>query len=165
MESVVQQEKRIGLYFHISIYIKGIISLAEIVGGILAFIVPFSFVPDLIIRFTSGELAEEPTDFIATHLVTLAHSFALASATFVGLYLLSRGLIKFALIVALLKNKLWAYPISLVVLGLFVLYQIYQIVSEHSAFVILLTIFDLIVMWFIWKEYKILKLHHSGNMI
>lgn len=159
MESVTQQEKKINLYFHVSIYIKGIISLTEIVGGILAFIVPFSFVSDLIIRLTSGELAEEPTDFLATHLVTLAHSFAVASATFVGLYLLSRGLIKLGLIIALLKNKLWAYPSSLVVLGFFVLYQMYQIVTTFSFLVVLLTIFDFIVMWFIWKEYKIVKLH------
>jgi uncharacterized membrane protein len=70
---------------------------------------------------------------------------------------LSRGLVKFALVVALLKNQLWAYPSSLVVLGLFVVYQMYQIATAFSALLVFLTIFDLIVIWFIWKEYQVVR--------
>lgn len=156
MEFTRKEENRIRLYFRISILMKGLVSLLEVVGGILALFIPAAYVTDWIVRFAQGELAEQPGDFIATHLVALAQQFSLTSGAFIAFYLLSRGLIKLLLVVALLKNQLWAYPSSLAVLGLFVLYQVYQIAATHSLFIVALTIFDLIVMWFIWKEYEVL---------
>jgi uncharacterized membrane protein len=153
-----QQEKRIREYFRISIFLKGVMSLIEVIGGILAFFVPVSSVTNFIVHLAQGELIEEPGDFIATHLIAIAQQFSVASGTFIAIYLLSRGLIKLFLVVALLKNQLWAYPSSLVVLGLFVVYQLYQIVTTFSILLVALTIFDLIVMWFIWREYEVVRL-------
>jgi uncharacterized membrane protein len=154
-----KQEREIGLYFHITILIKGFISLVEVIAGILILFVPISSFTNIVVRFAQGELAEEPGDFIATHLITYANEFALASGVFVAVYLLSRGLIKVFLIVALLKDKLWAYPVSIAVLGVLIGYQMYQIATEFSGFLILLTIFDLVVVWLVWEEYKVLKSH------
>ncbi|BCG83133.1 hypothetical protein MesoLj113b_66750 [Mesorhizobium sp. 113-3-3] len=53
----------------------------------------------------------------------LASNFSVSTQHFYAFYLLSHGIVKLALVVALLKNKLWAYPSSLIVLGLF----------EHTA--------------------------------
>ncbi|GAC1575862.1 MAG: hypothetical protein NVS3B5_07120 [Sphingomicrobium sp.] len=41
--------------------------------------------------------------------------------------------------------KLWAYPASLVVMGLFIIYQLYRFSYTHGVGLILLTVFDLIV--------------------
>jgi uncharacterized membrane protein len=60
-------------------------------------------------------------------------------------------------VIALLKNKLWAYPWSLVVLGSFILYQIYRFTFTHSLALIVLTVFDLAVIWLIWREYQIVR--------
>ena len=38
-------------------------------------------------------------------------------------------------------------------------YQIYEIYHTHSVFLIALTLFDFVVMWFIWREYEVLKSH------
>jgi uncharacterized membrane protein len=157
MEITPTQEKRIGLYFHISVFLKGLFSLLEIIGGVLAFFVPVSYITNVIVHLAQGELIEDPGDFISTHLAQFAQQLSVTSGTFIAIYLLSRGLVKFALVVALLKNQLWAYPSSLVVLGLFVVYQIYQIATAFSALLVFLTIFDLIVMWFIWKEYEVVR--------
>lgn len=158
----IKEEKEIYQLFRLSLFLKGAASFLEILGGILVFVIPPAFITNIVITLTRPELAEEPGDFIATHLVTLAQQFAVSSTVFIALYLLSRGIIKLGLILALFKNKLWAYPISLVVLGLFVLYQIYQIFTSHSLLIVGLTIFDLVVMYFIWREYRIVKehLHH-----
>ncbi len=157
MEITPSQEKRIGLYFRISVFLKGLFSLLEIIGGVLAFFVPVSYVTNVIVHLAQGELIEDPGDFISTHLVQFAQQLSVTSGTFIAIYLLSRGLVKFALVIALLKNQLWAYPSSLVVLGLFVMYQLYQIATVFSALLVFLTIFDLIVMWFIWKEYEVVR--------
>ena len=159
MEFTSRQETRITEYFRIGILLKGLISSVEIVAGVLALFVPLSRVTNFVIALAQGELAEEPGDFIATHSIQLAQQFSIASSTFIAIYLLSRGAIKLFLVFALLKNKLWAYPASLVVLGLFVLYQLYQIALTLSALLIALTIFDLVVMWFIWREYEVVRSH------
>jgi uncharacterized membrane protein len=157
MEFTTQQEKRITLYFRVSVFLKGLFSLLEIIGGTLAFFVPVSYVTNVIVHLAQGELIEDPGDFISIHLVQLAQQLSVTSGTFIAIYLLSRGLIKLVLVVALLKNQLWAYPASLVVLGLFVVYQCYQLTAGFSALLLALTVFDLIVMWFIWREYQVLR--------
>lgn len=152
----LSRERRIRLYFSVSVLLKGLVSFAEVVAGMLAFFVPVSTVTNVLVRIAEGELGEG-SDVFAQYLLHAAQQLSVTSAAFIGLYLLSRGLIKLALVIALLKNQLWAYPLSLVVLGAFVAYQLYQFAVGHSVFIALLTLFDLVVMYFIWREYQILK--------
>jgi len=154
-----QKARRISLYFRVSIFVKGFLSVVEILGGLLAVFVPVSFITHLMVRLAQGELISDPSDFIATHLVMYAHQLSLAGSVFISVYLLSRGIIKLALVVALYKNKLWAYPVSLVVLGLFVIYEFYRIFLNFSPLIIAFTIFDLFVMWSIWAEYRAVRAH------
>jgi uncharacterized membrane protein len=151
----MKSKARIYDYFWISVMLKGIISAIEIVAGIVALILPPTVITATVAFLTQGELAEDPHDFISLQLVHAAASFSAPLQIFVAIYLLSRGLIKLVLVIALLKNKVWAYPVSLAVLGLFVLYQVYQIISLHSQVIVAITIFDLIVMYFIWREYLV----------
>jgi uncharacterized membrane protein len=95
------------------------------------------------------------TNPLAMRIMQTAVSYTAGTAAFVGLYLLSRGLIKFFLIIALLRDIRWAYPASIAVLGLFIIYQAYQIVMIHSIVVGLITAFDLVVIYFINREYQI----------
>jgi len=108
------------------------------------------------------ELLEEPGDFIATHSLQLAQQFSVSATAIIGLYLLTRGIIKLGLVIALWKNQLWAYPASLVVMGLFIVYQIYEIIVGHSMLIVIITILDLIVVYLIWIEYTIVRrrMHH-----
>ena len=61
------------------------------------------------------------------------------------LYLLSHGVVKLFLIAGLLRNRLWAYPVSLVVMGLFIAYRLYCHAQNGGAGLIVLTLFDLFV--------------------
>lgn len=159
----LREEQNTYRYFLLSIGLKGVISAAEIVAGILVLIIPPHTMHWLIALFTTGPMSFATPESIAVY---LDHAVLLVTGAtiFVSAYLLSRGIIKLFLIVALIKNKLWAYPISLVVLGLFMLYQCYQIVTTHSIEIILITLFDLVVVYFIWKEYQIVR-HHHGRRI
>ncbi len=153
------QEKRIRQLFLISISLKGAFSALQIVGGILLLITAPSVITQLIVWLTQGELTQDPNDFIANYLLSFGAQLSLGSTIFGGLYLLSHGLIKIVLVVGLLRNKLWAYPWSIAVLGLFILYQMYRFTFTHSAFLIILTLFDVVVIWLIWREYRIVKKH------
>jgi uncharacterized membrane protein len=56
MEFTSQQEKRITEYFRIGIFIKGALSLIEIIAGTLALFVPVSSVTNFVIALAQGEL-------------------------------------------------------------------------------------------------------------
>ncbi len=161
-----RQEQNITQLFRASVLLKGLVSFVEIVAGIAAFFISPAMISGIISSLVRNEFVEDPNDFVATHLLQAAQQISITSQVFIALYLLSRGLIKFLLVIALLKGKLWAYPASLVVLTLFVLYQTYQMVIGYSNFLLLLTVFDLIVMYFIWREYRIVEKHlQSGGRI
>ena len=90
-------------------------------------------------------------------LVSAARHLSLASEHFAAIYLLIHGAIKIALVGALLKHKLWAYPIAGVVFGVFIIYQIYRFTLTHGVGLIALSLFDLVVIWLICLEYRALK--------
>jgi uncharacterized membrane protein len=159
MQETKKEEKQIYELFKWSVILKGLISLAEIASGLIVLFIPTT----LIIAFAEWLSVTAPAygvpAFFVNQVENLADTFTHGTLIFVSFYLLSRGIIKTFLVWALLKNTVWAYPASLIVLGLFVVYQTYQIITTHSVFVITITVFDLIVIYFIWREYQIVKEH------
>jgi len=155
------QEATIRRYFWWSVFIKGAISLAEMVGGIFFLFVPVTLVVDLATDPLESWLTVHPGNFAGTHLLHLANEFTMFGGALIGFYLFTRGLIKLGLVVALLKDQLWAYPLSLLILGLFIIYQIYEIVTAHSVLMVIITIFDLVVVYLVWREWGILRRHHG----
>lgn len=103
---------------------------------------------------TQHELAEEPVDFIASYALHASQHISAHGVFFAVAYLAIHGLPKVILAIALLRNKLWAYPLSLLVLGVFIIYQIYALVYSHSVGLMLLTLFDFFVVWLVWQEYR-----------
>ena len=151
-------EKEVYWFFRISVILKGVISLVETISGILILTIP-TLLLGTVISMSQDELMEEPGDFIATHSLQLAQQFSVSSTVVIGIYLLTRGLIKLGLVTALLKNQLWAYPASLTVFSLFILYQLYEIVVGHSLLIVGITLVDLIVVYLVWSEYRIIRKH------
>jgi uncharacterized membrane protein len=159
-----RQEQFTDRWFVISVFLKGVISAFEMLVGILVLVIPPQAVIGFLIDMSEDALADNPDSFLAVHsLEALQHLPPLAQG-FIAVYLFSRGFLKLLLVVALLRNQLWAYPAAIGVLGLFVCYQAYEVVKHHSPIVLLLSVFDLIVMWFIWREYRIVRAHprHSA---
>lgn len=61
-------EHRIHLIFEVSLFLKGMFAFFEIVGGILAYIVPQAFILGVVSTLTQRELAEDPRDVVANYL-------------------------------------------------------------------------------------------------
>jgi uncharacterized membrane protein len=152
-------EKNIHRIFEISVILKGLHALIEIVGGIFLYVVSADAITSFMIWLAEADLLGDPHDIISNYLLHAAQGFSVGSKNFAAFYLLSHGLIKVVLVAGLLRNKYWAYPSSLIVLGLFILYQVYRYTFTHSIWLIALTVFDLVVMWLIWHEYKLVRAH------
>jgi uncharacterized membrane protein len=89
----------------------------------------------------------------------MAQDFSVESKHFYAFYLLSHGLVKLLLVIGLLRGKFWSYPASLIVLGLFIVYQLYRFSFTHGIGLLLLTLFDVLVMVLIWHEYRLVRRH------
>jgi len=152
-------ERRIRRIFEISVLLKGAHALIECIGGLALAFVSTEAIKDLVDALTQDELIEDPNDFVALQLLSLAQNVTVGTQHFYAFYLLSHGLIKVFLVAGLLRNKLWAYPVSLVVLGLFVVYQLYRFSYTHGLGLILLTAFDVVVMGLIWHEFRLARRH------
>jgi uncharacterized membrane protein len=146
------------LLFRVSVLLKGLDGALEIAGGIALWAVSPGLVVRVVGMLTQDEIAEDPHDFVANHLRHAASHFSVGSEHFMAIYLLGHGVVKIFVVAALLRNKLWAYPIALLVFGGFVVYQIYRFTLTGGVGLILLTIIDLIVIWFIWLEYRAVRL-------
>ena len=142
--------------FAIGIIAKGLNGLAEILGGLVLLLVTREQLTGWLAGLANGELAEDPNDFIATRLLhwTTTNALTDSGLRFAGLYLLSHGLAKVVLVVAVLRQKLWAYPWMLAFLVAFIGYQLFLISRHPTAGLIALTCFDVLLTWLTYREWQ-----------
>jgi len=142
--------------FTVTLVVKGLDGFLELVGGVLLLVVA----PDTLERWTRSltqhELARDPNDFVARHLLRVTSNLH-HTQLFGAVYLLSHGVAKLVIIVGLLRREQWAYPVAFVFLGGFVIYQIYRLTYDPGPGLALLTAFDLFVIWLTWREYRRVK--------
>ncbi len=158
------EEQNIHLVFEISLLFKAVFALIEMLGGVAAYFITPQWSLRIVAAITQGELVEDPHDFVANHLLHWAQHLSLSTQHFTAIYLLSHGAIKFALIIGLLRIKLWVYPTAIVAFGLFISYQLYRYTLTHSAWLLLLTVVDIAVIALTWHEYRYLKRHRRAPM-
>lgn len=140
--------------FYAGIVFKGLDGVLELVIGTLLLFIPPARLRDMAVLVTQPELTEDPNDFIANHILRGAAGLTDHVVFFAALYLLAHGVVKVVLVVALLREKLWAYPWMVAVLALFVLYQLYQLTMAPSAGLVALTLFDMLMIVLTWHEYR-----------
>ncbi len=139
--------------FRWGVILKGVDGLVEIASGLVLLFATRSVLHEIVVRLTKAELIEDPHDFFANHLLHAFHGFSLSTQHFSGLYLLAHGLIKIALVIGLLRERLWAFPTAGAFLALFMCYQIFRFSQTHSFLLGMLTLFDFAILLLIWREY------------
>lgn len=142
---------------------KGIDGALEVIAGIALLFTSTESLRTLVGWLTQGELQEDPTDFVATHLVEFFHRLTFSTKHFASAYLLVYGFTKIGLAAGLLRGKLWAYPTALTVLGVFLGYQAYRFSHNLSIGLGLVSVLDLVVIILIWRDYKFMKARRSHH--
>src|SRR3954452_6665806 len=140
--------------FEIGIILKGLDGLLELIGGALLVAVSPATINRIVGALTQHELSEDPRDVIAIHLLRVSHGLTGAAVGFAAVYLLLHGIVKVVLVLALLRNKVWAYPWTIAFLVAFIGYQLYRIALHPTPGLIALTIFDAVIVWLTWREYQ-----------
>jgi len=136
-------------------------SLAPWMVKVTCLVVPSSAVSHTLARATQHELSEDPSDFIATHLLRLSKQFSASTQLFAAAYLLIHGVVKIGLVWALYRKKLWAYPAAIAIFAAFAVYQMYRYFVSASLAMIALTVLDAGIIVLTWIEYGRLKREES----
>lgn len=149
--------------FEYGIILKGVDGLLEFLAGLMLLVVKPVTIQNFINLITQKELLEDPHDFIANTLVHATQSLG-GTTTFLIVYLWIHAAIKLVAVFGLLRNKAWAYPFSFVTLGALLLYQFYSLFEKITLGMSLLTIFDIFIIWLIWREsVKVRAQKNSAN--
>ena len=143
--------------YEIGILFKGFDGTLEIIGGVLLWVISSDTINGWTRALTEDTLAHNPHDFVATHILRYGHQLANGQKGLAVLFLLSHGIVKVAMVIALLRQKRWAYPVSLVLLILFLIYQIYLLITQNTFFMGVLTVFDVVIIWLVWREWQVAK--------
>ena len=141
--------------FKIGLVLKGLDGILEVIGGLLLLFLSPAAIEHIVRMLTAHELSQDPHDLIARHLLHTASHLTTSTTLFGAIYLLSHGTSKLVLVVLVLRDKLWAYPWLIVLLLAFIVYQLYRLIFVHfSVGLTALTIFDAVLVWLTWREYR-----------
>lgn len=151
---VLARERVLNRAFVVGVLLKGLQALIEFVCGVSLLFADNATIKRVVERVTMMELSAHPGDFIARYVLSMAQGLSLGTQQFYALYLAGHGLIKVLLVIGMLRNKIWSYPLALMALGLFVCYQLYRFSHSHSAGLLVLTLFDVVVIVLIYRQYR-----------
>jgi uncharacterized membrane protein len=164
MHEGVMGEKSLHGVFEISIILKGLNACLEIALGLVLLITARHSA--FFVALIENALVDDPNDFLGRHARSLVPYLDPHVQTFGAIYLLIHGVVKGVLIFGLLQRKLWSFPAAIAIFSLFVMYQSFKWFQHHSLPLIVLTVFDLIVIALISREYqrrlKVLKINPTS---
>jgi len=143
--------------YEFEIWTKGFDATLEIIGGFILLLTNKLMLNQWVIAITQHELVEDPRDVVATFLRHYAASLSVGTNIFGGMYLVLHGFTKLYLVASLLKKKAWAYPVTIIFLALFIIYQLYRVSYQFSLGLLVLTFFDAAFVFLILREYRLSK--------
>lgn len=157
----MDKRRIIHILFDISVIGKGVDGALEIVGGALLFLTSPAQIHDAVRILTQRELSEDPHDIVATYLLNGALHLAASTKVFAATYLLWHGVVKVALVTALLLKRRWAYPAAIFAFFLFLIYQLYRYSHTRSPELLVLSVVDVFVIVITYLEYLRLRTSHA----
>ena len=149
--------RRTDRLFRLALLVKAVDGAAELVGALVLLTVPGAALASLVNDIVARDLLGPPDGSLARHFEAGTAEFVSGSRTFAVVYLALHGVVKLALVVALLRRWQPAYPVAALVLGVFVAYELYRATRTGSVLLPLLAALDLAIIWLIVREYRLLR--------
>jgi uncharacterized membrane protein len=157
-ESVTHKPTTTDKLFRIAIAIKGLDGGLQVIGALVLAVIPPAVIGGFAHAVVTRDLLGDQSGTLATHLTKAAADFTGGDTrVFAILYLLLHGIVKLALVIAMLKKILPAYPIAAVVLAGFVVYEVWRAVHTHSIALPFFAALDVVIIVLVLREYRQLR--------
>lgn len=109
---------------------------------------------DLFHQIMQHEFIEDPNDLLLSMIGQLVSAHGFSITLFLASYLIFWGIADVFLSITMLRHHVWAFPVSMTLIGAFILCEMYRFTHTHSLMLLLVIAIDIIVIWLIWREYK-----------
>ena len=159
VSNAARPHKLLDRVFNVSISLKGINGVLELLGGSALLFIDVGHIRELLRWISVHAVAAHQHSSMSRWIEGFADRLGADSTTFAAWYLLIHGFIKVGLVWALLRQKTWAYPWMLIVLVIFVTYQCYEIIVHFTWGMLALTVFDIFIVVLTWREWRL----HRGR--
>lgn len=157
MNKVKNKEELLDVSFNTMLLGKSIFAFVEFISGLLLIFVPLD-----LIKATIHHLALAISLSLFSTMITNAGERLTNDATlFAIVYLLLHGALKLVTLALLWKKILWSYPLSILLLVGFILYQIFEFFNHGSISMLVLCAVDVLMIILTLLEYRKLKAHIS----
>ena len=143
--------------FRLALLVKAVDGAAELVGALVLLAVPGAALASLVKEVVGRDLLGPPDGSLARHFEAGTAEFVSGNRTFAVVYLGLHGVVKLALVAALLREWRPAFPVAVVVLGVFVVYELYRATQTGSVLLPFLAALDVAIIVLIIREYRLLS--------
>jgi uncharacterized membrane protein len=146
--------KAFHVIFEAGAIVKAIDSVFESAAGILLWFLDPQTVNRVIFFLSGDELTERQRDPLWKFFFRDFSGITANIQHFWAFLLVGHGILKLFLVGGLLKGKIWIYPVSGIAFACFALYQTYHLLYDPSAWLTILTLFDIAFIALIAHEYS-----------
>jgi uncharacterized membrane protein len=143
-------------FFQLAMVFKAIDGVLEVVGAVLLLAFGPAGVGGAARFLTQHELGEDPGDLLAGLLVRNTQDISVATVHFATVCVFFHGLVKIWLASSLIRDRRWVFPVALVLMALFVAYQLIRLHYQPSQGLVILTVLDVVIIVLVWFEYRAL---------
>ena len=67
------------------------------------------------------------------------------------------GAIDIFMSILLLRHQLWAFPVAIYMIVIFIIYEFFRFSQTHSLMLLAVIVMDVFIIWIIKREYQKLK--------
>jgi uncharacterized membrane protein len=146
----------------VALTVKGVDGALELVAAALVLLVPRSVVESTAAAIVARDVVGPPGGALA-RAVTAGVTALEAQTVLVAVYLALHGVVKVALVVALVRRRVRFYPAAVVVLGLLVVVELERAVRTGSALLAGLAVLDALIIAVVVREYRSLRRGRPGH--
>jgi uncharacterized membrane protein len=141
--------------FRVGITLKGLDGLLETLAGLLLLVARPEVLARIVQDIGNSNWLWDVNGYVADHLLQASERLTSGGKMFAAVFLLAHGLAKVILVVGLWLDRLWAYPLLMGVLSAFIVFQMHRYERTHSATMLIFSVFDALVIYLTWREYRV----------
>ena len=142
------------LVFLLGIGLKAIDGVVELVLGLPLLLLRPGQITAIAQNATTGELQQDPHDLVANLILHGAASLSRDAAVTTAVFLLLHGIVKVGIVAALLRGTRRLYPLAIVALTGFLIWQGIDMALHPSIGVAALMAIDVFVIALTWREWR-----------
>lgn len=143
-----------GLLFRLGMWWRIFYGLIRFLSGLALLRMIGTPLSDIFFRIMRTELVEDPSDRFVQVVGHALHQHSYEVTFFLAFYFIFWGVVDIWLSISLLRHQTWAFPVSLVLITVFVIYGIFRFFHTHSLVLLVVILVDIVLIRLIWQEYQ-----------